>query len=441
MKRIFSTCISAALLIGLFNIAFSQQPTVTLEGSFVVHPANRAYFNSPIATFNQKIYTAFIDEQLRLVVAQKIGTEWQTSVVDTDIYPSTWHNAPSIAVDTDGFIHVVYNMHSTPWQYSVSKNPENISEWEFRGQNAGAAKGKSEPTPEVRDDWLGPGAAAIPGNQISYPFLAPDRNGRLYIAFRECFECDAIDYYERSWAGGIARYDVETKIWERIGRRGPWAHDYRYVPLGLRFTFDMQNRMHASWIWNLHYAEDNSHETAPNIPAYAFSRDDQKKFNRSDDYRLELPLDVVQSDTLWSPYELPPNPEGYFFGYTDIATTSDGTPYVLLQPKAPGEGRKRSVVWLNMNTHEWSEPEPLPYAATRILINKNDEIFAISSGVRIHKRNAPGSWSTFEVDTSASPCLVVPDYQFFIETDSIRIFALQNRPYNPIELQIYTVSF
>lgn len=439
--------ISAFLLNFIFlfsclqNLIAQNNPIITLEGEFSAHTTDRAYFNSPITSANGALFIAFINKDLQLIVAKKDSGLWQQTVVDSAVYPSTWHSAASLGIDRQGYIHVVGNMHSTPWQYHRSILPGDISAWEFRGQDAGQNKGHTVSAADVRDTWMAAGTAAIPGNQITYAFMRNDRNGQLYVAFRECFYCDRSDYYAREWSAGIARYDEDSQTWLRIGGTQPWAHDTGFVPLGMRMAFDIRNRMHVSWLWYDHYKKDRSHDTAPNFPAYAQSSDSAGSFYRSDLQTLELPIEFSQTDTLWSPFDLAPNSKGYFERYTDIAVAPNGSPYVVLFPKSPSTGRKRSYTTY-VPGFGWTKPETMPWAATRLLIDSKGMMTAISSGVRIHRKKLDEqNWKTYTIDLSGGGCLVTPDYKYFEETDNLRIYALQNRSASTVKLRIYTVSF
>ncbi|KAA3656336.1 MAG: hypothetical protein DWQ10_15605 [Calditrichaeota bacterium] len=362
-------------------------------------------------------------------------------MVDSAVYPSTWHSAASIGIDRLGYIHVAGNMHSSPWQYHRSTAPEDISSWQFLGQYAGANKGHTIPAADVRESWLSDGTAVIPGNQITYAFFRNDQRGRLYVAYRECYYCDRSGYYSREWSGGLSAYDEQTQSWERIGGVRPWAHDTAYVAIGMHFAFDTRNNMHVSWIWYPHYKKYGSHDTAPNFPTYARSGESHSNFQRSDLHALSLPLDFSQSDTLWSPFDLKQNNKGYFERYTDLAIAPNGSPYVVLMPKSASEGRKRSFTTY-VPGFGWIEPQPMPWAATRLLIDSEGMMTAISGGIRIHRKKlSEQNWKTYKIDVTNGGCLVTPDYRYFDETGKLRIYAVQNKKAKSVGVRIYSVEY
>lgn len=69
-------------------------------------------------------------------------------------------------------------MHYLPWQYSVSAQPNAIEHFLFHGQLASQAKRDARYESDIH--FPGPGDAAIPGNQVTYPVFSPIATARLY---------------------------------------------------------------------------------------------------------------------------------------------------------------------------------------------------------------------------------------------------------------------
>ncbi|KAA3616250.1 MAG: hypothetical protein DWQ05_10925 [Calditrichaeota bacterium] len=441
--RLLKTCI----LFFLLNQSHAQSPKeILIEGEFNVHPSNIARFNSPITTANGSIYIAFISPELETVVAQKRNAAWQTSIIAEITQDDAYHNAPSIATDERGYIHVLYNMHATPWQYSVSKEPENITSWEFRGQYAGENPGfptadDSQCEGDCYDNWIGNGVAEIPGNQIGYMFMGNDRNGKLYVGFRECYYCDN-SYHERQRSGGIVTYDSATKTWERVGNNRPWATDSVYSTQVLRFFFDRSNRMHISWVWGQHYTKDESSDAFwfnPNFPSYAYSDDGGQTFFTASGTPLSLPINFAESGHIIEPSWIKtPEDNGYFWGYSEITAMPDGTPYVLIFPRSESKPEVRKAFC--SYTNAWSSPTALPWGGEDMVIDSKGVITVISAGIRMH-RSADGGkmWHNYEIDLTG-PYEIVVDYNYAMHFDSIRFMAMHKNSENP-KIKIYTVTF
>jgi hypothetical protein len=438
------------------NLSFVQsgraadQFRATLEGTFAVHSANVGLHYTPITTFKERIYISFVNPQGDTVVGMKKQGQWTFSVIKPRTFLNPWHGQPSIAVDTQGFIHVVYNMHSTPWQYKVSQRPEDITSWEFRGQDAGTNPGAGTPqkagcTGTCQSNWRGQGIAAIPGNQITYPFMTTDRNGVIYIAYRECFDCANGDYFQRQWSGGIARYDVQSKTWKRVGKGvRPWAKDKDYVPLGIRMFFDPKNRMHVSWVWGKHYtatAGGAAFHQQPNYPSYTYSDDGGETFYRANGTRLSLPISFAQSDRIVPPSWIQSPTKGYFLGDTHMTADPQQQPYVIVHPLTTSENVKRAFTTYSPG-RGWSyPPTPLPWAAPRLFFDTSGMMTAISSGIRFHRRKDAGqSWAIFPLDIGGGPFHVMPDVAYFMQTNQFRIYAMKAHGTSSV-IKIWTVHF
>ncbi|OHB73759.1 MAG: hypothetical protein A2Z25_00750 [Planctomycetes bacterium RBG_16_55_9] len=412
---------------------------------------NIGLFNSPIFTFNENIYVAFVqeDEQqpgvYQTVVGKYSNNAWEFSVVEPHNMLNKYHAQPSLAVDTDGYIHVTYNMHSSPWQYSVSREPEDISTWEFRGQTLNGPHNKIESSYGFYT-----AEADIPGLRITYQTMHTDRNGKIYIAFREAGIYSGVSYSKQRWSLGIASYDVSTKTWSRVGPNPDvdtsalaqtFATEYDKRPQGAKIFFDVNNRMHVSWTWYAEYEDDGSGHLEPNWATYAYSDDGGMTFYRADNAPLTLPISIDQTDIIVPPSWLEPvDPtQGYFYAYTEINAMPNGTPYVWIMPKSgtrPGTGR---AFCYRMPRGGWSQPILAPYGATKFAIDDNGIITFISSGIRIHRSYDNGrTWIQWEIDLTDGSYAHWVDYSYTPATGQLRFLAQSN---STGELRVYTVNF
>jgi len=436
--------LAAACLAGPSALAQDTTMDFTVAPLGVIaDSANIGIFNAPICTFGDDVYVAFVrpdptdDEGYQTVVGKLSDGQWQFSVVEPDSCNDRWHAQPSLAVDREGYVHVTYNMHSSPWQYGVSKRAEDITEWDFRGQEL---KG---PHDETKSGYIaGPGTAAIPGNRITYQFMTTDRSGTPYIAYREALKTKpGTDYFRMQWSLGIARYNVAAKTWRRVGPGGgvfPFATEPGFRAQGGHIYFDLSNRMHVSWVWYAEYERDGSGHLKPNYPAYAYSDDGGESFHRADGTPLMLPLTRAQTDVVVHPDWLEPTTKGYFYGYTKVCAMPDGTPYVWVTPKAGGRGKGRAIIRYE-GDDGWSDPILMPWAATSLVIDSKGAITAVSSGLRVHRSHDGGqTWKMWEIDTVDGASHHWLDYSCAPRADSLRFLAQRN---STGELRVYTVQF
>lgn len=405
--------------------------------------ANIAAFNSPIFTYRDAIYVAFVrpdptdGEGYQTVVGKFSAGDWQFSVVEPDSRNDPWHTQPSLAVDSDGYVHVTYNMHSSLWQYSVSKKPEDVSSWEFRGQELRG------PHDDPRSSYVpGPGTADIPGSRITYQFMTTDRNGMPYVIYREALKtAPGTDYFRMQWSLGLSRYDPRTRKWRRVGPDGgvfPFATQPGFRAQGGHLYFDLNNRMHVSWTFYAEYERDGSGHLKPNYPCYAYSDDGGATFHKADGAPLSLPVDLAHADVVLDPSWCEPNTKGYFSGYTQVCAMPDGTPYVQVFPKDPPPGKGPAIIRHDPSTG-WSDPVRTPYSGRRFLIDGKGTITAISSGLRVHRSYDGGqTWKTWEIDTDEGRYQYWPDYSYTPKTGQLRLLAQRMATG---ELRVYTVNF
>jgi len=405
--------------------------------------ANIGVFNSPICTHGDSVYVAFVrpdptdGEGYQTVVARRSGEEWQLSVVEPRSRKDQWHSQPSLCVDRDGYVHVTYNMHSSPWLYSVSKRPEDISEWEFRGQELRG------PHDVVQSGYIsGPGTAAIPGNRITYQFMTTDRNGVPYVCYREALTtAPGTDYYRMGWSLGVAKYDPDTRQWRRVGPGGgvfPFATQPGFRGQGGSIFFDAANRMHLAWLFYAEYERDGSGHLKPNYPCYARSDDGGETFHKADGAPLSLPVDLPNADVMLQPSWCEPNERGYFSGYTHVGAMPDGTPWVEVMLKDPPPGKGPALVPC-VPGEGWGEPMRTPYAGRQFVIDDVGTITVISSGLRVHRSHDGGrTWQMWEVDTEEGPYNYWPDLVYSRRPGRLRLLA---QPLASGELRVYTFAF
>ncbi len=258
-------------------------------------------------------------------VERTVYLEGEQFIIGTD---DAKYRGWSIAVDTEGYIHVTGGMHNAPHQYNyipgswekmglsrkftddnypaimywVSKKPMDIGSFEFRGQRNN------------------PRRVPVP-HGINYMNFTQDRNGKLYLYGRI--------YVQGIQSWGLYRYDTKLQRWSGVGGFAPdvkkefpewadyhiemavdwlalptmrWKHDhpnntvlawarqphfYNYIR-GWGIKFDPDNRMHV--LVSL-FGLDEQNQNA-NRKLYAWSDDNGNTFHRADGTQVELPLTV-----------------------------------------------------------------------------------------------------------------------------------------------------
>jgi hypothetical protein len=362
-------------------------------------------FSSPFYYRNGMIFVVHVEPppagmaetplNLRTVVRKGVldadgRWQWQATTLEPRTLKDGYHTQGSIALDRKGYVHVVYNMHDMPWQYSVSRLPYDIRRFEFRGQSlsqemlAIVKLENRSPFPDV-------GSAAIPGNQITYPRFFVDRKGELYITYRYSLR-PARHWGERAFGGGLARYDTATRRWKSLGgaltiskedaqlpgdvtqyTQHPFAFDEHYIVLYIELAFDKNNGMHAIWTWR--YSGPGGDTVKP---SYAYSPDGGAHFYRADHKTLyTLPINYADADEIT---DVP----GPYWAEKAIAAFDPEKPELILFPIG-GPRRLFSRVQPS-DGHYWQSDGDSPWGATDLVIDKEGVQWLIASGLKIFTR-------------------------------------------------------
>lgn len=448
----------AALL--FFPVWAVAQLVTTNEGEFAVHSTNTPRFNTPIVTGpDGAIYICYVDPNLDTVIRRKpLGEVWSVpTVLEANTQADAFHNQCSIGIDEDGYIHAVYNMHGTPWQYKRSASPNSVAAFTFLGQNAGTIPGKSTPadgncTGQCETDWLTdePGIAAIPGNQISYPHFGQDNNNKLYLIFRECLDC-AASFFSRQWSTGLVTYNRTTQTWSRVGGVRPWATDPVKLSIGARLFFDATNRMHVSWIWCPHYTSSGSPQpnggqacfAQSNNVTYAYSDDGGVTMRRADGTAMTLPLGPTESEVAAGPQWFDAvGATGYYAGHTGIMASTTGQPYIVVHPNTGNTPLGIGRGYVTYSGGAWtSTPLLLSFGPSLVYPDAlgGGILRAVSGGLRVHSSlNNGASWTITEVDVvSGITYSFAHDPLYLRDTNKLRLYANSTADV----LKVYTVQF
>lgn len=381
----------------------------------------RNVFAQPFAYRNGMVFTVHVeppatprtgkeDMNLRTVVRkgqrQEDGSwRWEEKLIEPRTLRDMWHTQASIALDRNGYVHVAYNMHNMPWQYAVSRRPYDIGEFEFRGQ---AVSDEELATVKFRNKTPFPdiGNAAIPGNQVTYPMFFTDRDGELYLTYRYSLK-PARAWERRGFSGGIARYDVERRVWEQIGgpvvigrddaalprdaktaTQRPFAYDDGHTVYLITLAFDRDNGMHAFWNWR---PEGAGMDTIK--PSYAYSRDG-RNFQRSDGSAYTLPISFKAAEPIAGSADT----RGYY-APKSVAVLDDGTPMAIVQPLTGG---REVHTYDKQRQHFVSEPAPA--AAAEIAVDRQGRQWAFATGLRVFMREQPGTTWTEVGQLGSNQC-------------------------------------
>lgn len=400
-----------------------EEVAVTMEMDFPTHEVQQGDYESPVATFNGSIYAVWVDDELRTMIARKSpdGTV-ETNVLFEQTIEDRYHVAPSIGIDRAGYIHVTGNMHNSPdhlsdfvpiksaWQYVVSDRPEDVSSFTFRGDDPDRSP---------------------PGTAITYPFFAADNGGELYLAFRHRVKY-GVGWSPGIMAGGVARYDVESKRWDMLGGTD-YVHGVKtlfwtakpgggdaYQGFKVRVFFDRDNRMHLTSVM---HAQGTS-SLATHV-VYACSDDGGATFKRADGSRHDaLPITLQNADIVVGP----PWVEGNtLYNKSEVGVTTDGHPMVAFNKR---EERAGPYVCYWRPESGWSEPTR---SHSLSFCTDPDGVITVPVGDSLQRSSDKGgTWQAYRTETSW--CLF--DFGHLARTGQVRYRALQDGRF-----QVWTAVF
>lgn len=407
---------------------------------FPVSAYNISVFATSVAYHDGAIYTVNVEEpegetsRWKYTVIRKGepddggGWNWKKRVIDRQTMADMYHTQPSVAVDMEGYVHVAYNMHNSPWQYQRSVEPKSILGFEFLGDSV-TTEELRRIVEQNKTHFPSDGVGAIPHTQITYPAFFYDRNGGLYISYR--FAAAP----RRAWplrrlSAGIAKYDELTRSWVSVG--GPverealdvevpkgedvkpaiaFASQMGWTPYLPRIGFDRQNGMHVVWTWR-----GGGPGREVDAVSYAFSPDSGRSFFDVKGRELTLPL-RVQDGQIFREHAS----GGGLFAPTAVTVDVEGWPEIVVQPVSGG----RRLLRYSQKDGSWSAA-PMPSAAPHIATDDRGTQWAIATGPKLFRRKAGvKSWEL--IIDGIGLCHPKPEFSF--DTGIVVVHATDcNRP-------------
>lgn len=397
----YATAALTAILLGQANLG-AAEPELVMPPTPISASGDRSVFSTPIDYQRGHLVVAQVEQEdaytksgyLRTVIrhgsrAADGSWQWHSRTLDQHTLYDPYHTQPSVTFDQNGFIHVVYNMHHVPWQYVVSKAPYDIASFDFRGDPVTQAE---LDTIRLQNKTHFPtdGSASIPGNQITYPAFIKDRKQNLYVVYRYAMK-PARSWAQRSYAFGLAKYDLAGRNWTAIGTSiprqigdtspttsvpaatNPFLFDKRYLPYTVTLAFDGNNDMHAIWTWwDSHACLDGSVTVSPSYRFLADGTDPGNRIGYGDVERIPgWPKDTV------------------FNTSKAIAIAANGDVLAILEPK----DKPRQLIRRFRDSGQWSVPVDTPNSASKIRVTRDGTEWLFASGLRLFKRVPGGTWS------------------------------------------------
>ena len=308
---------------------------------------------TPITTYNDIIYTAWIEGNT-LKVSKKSNGSTTTSSIRNNIQNDKYHVMPSIAVDKMGYIHIVADVHNQDWIYYISNNPESIGS--FTKHN--------------------PGTSQCPdGVDITYPEFFKDVNNELYLTYRHQTQFNG--EVAGKMGGAIAKYNTESKSWTMLGGTSHggdktmiWANGgagkkgFYQKPL-IRLFWDSTNRMHLVSTVAVENAPNKSYDGMTDV-LYAYSDDGGFIWKKSNGTKIDnLPLTRKNASVIVNR-----SSEKDIVSGARVVAFNRNKPVVAYQI---GEGSNEQMFLKTWDGSSWTEIDA-PYKATDLYARRNGEV-------------------------------------------------------------------
>ncbi len=245
-----------------------------------------SFRKNAVATHGDIQYTAYYDPKGFLTLARRHINEekWEIHHTKHKGRVRDAHNAISIIIDGEGFLHVALNQHNNSLNYYRSISPDTLV--------------------------LGKKQTMIGRNEhhVTYPefYLLP--SGNLLFIYRE----------GKSGKGNVVvnTYDTSSKRWQRL-------HDTLIDGEGQcnaywQACIDTHATIHLSWVWRDTPAVETNHDLC-----YARSRDGGQTWEKSDGTTYQLP--ILRANAEYA-FHIPQGSE--LINQTSMSATADGQPLI-----------------------------------------------------------------------------------------------------------------
>ena len=239
-----------------------------------------------VVTFKDIQYAAYYDSSGHVVIAKRKlkSDKWEVRQTKLTGNIRDAHNSISIMVDGDGYLHIAWNHHGNILHYTKSVLPGSLDLLKEQ-----AMTGKDE-------------------SKVTYPEFYKLHDGDLLFLYR-----DGV-----SGGGNLVlnRYDLKTKIWERVNSNLLDGEGKRNAYW--QACVDDKGVFHLSWVWRESPDVATNHDMC-----YAKSKDGGKTWMQSKNKKYDLPINAANAEYI---HRIPQNSE--LINSTGMSTDENGMPYI-----------------------------------------------------------------------------------------------------------------
>ena len=297
--------------------------------------------NKALTTFKNIQFTAYYNPEGKMVLAKrKLNSQkWEVVVTPYSGNVKDAHNDISIAIDSDGYLHVSWDHHNTRLRYARSTKPFSLE----LGKEM-SMTGKDE-------------------DKVTYPEFHNLSNGKLLFCYRS----------GASGRGNMVMklYDVPTQKWTSLQNNLIDGENQRSAYWQICVG---KKGIYISWVWRESWDVSTNHDIC-----YAFSDDDGKTWQKSTGEKYNLPITEKTAEIAW---KIPQNSS--LINQTAMTVDEDGNPYIANYWAVNGVPQYKIVYlkagkWHLMDTdfHQnaftlgGGGTKKIPISRPKILVNKS----------------------------------------------------------------------
>lgn len=342
-KSFRTTSLFLALLFFSFHLNAQLKTTESEVGlGWSNNSVNTVIFrNSALTSFKGNQYTAYYDPEGRMVLAKRKlnSNNWDKVITPYSGNVKDAHNDISIAIDSDGYLHVSWDHHDTRLRYARSKKPFSL---------------------ELGEEIAMTG---VDENKVTYPEFHNLPNGNLLFCYR-------------SGASGrgnlvIKSYDVKKQQWTSLQNNLLDGENQRSAYWQMCIG---KKGIYISWVWRESWDVSTNHDLC-----YAFSADGGKTWQKSTGEKYTLPITKETAEHAWN---VPQNSS--LINQTAMTVDEKGNPYITTYWDNTGIPQCKVVYlsdgkWNLINTDFHNKPfslggggtKRIPISRPEILVDKS----------------------------------------------------------------------
>lgn len=285
--KLFMTLLALSAMCVIETSAGTRLVPVIRQGGWAANSVNAVIFRwNSVVTHGDHQYVAFYDAEQHVVLARRRldDTAWEIRPTRYRGNARDAHNAISIMIDGDGYLHMSWDHHGHALRYCRSVAPGSLELTEKMSMT-----GEKE-------------------SRVTYPEFYRMADGNLLFLYRD----------GSSGQGNLMmnHYDVKTREWTR--RQDAFIHGEGERNAYWQMCTDTLGNIHISWVWRESGDIATNHDLG-----YAMSPDGGRTWRKSTGEVYDLPITAGNAEYA---VRIPQRRE--LINTTSMCADGEGRPYI-----------------------------------------------------------------------------------------------------------------